>query len=184
MSYLYGDDQAAAAEPTILVVPSWGNIDPLLMEAENESDVISKVTRCWIEALEELLLRYPGRTIIYKLHPSSSGDPVMVQITQTIKSHLGDKILVRESAAPAERFAVNADVVVGEATSVLWWSGLMGKRNVISLDIFGFPHGDVMKRYPGLVTLVSDVRQIASLSPIGVAEVDLAPELAEVVGAC
>ncbi len=184
MSCLYGHEHTLSKEPTILVVPSWGNIDSLLVDGVNEAEIVSKISDRWIQALELLLIRFPGRSIMYKLHPSSGSDPVLNKITTMIKSHFEEKLVVLQTSAPAERFAIHADVVVGDVSSVLWWSGLIGKKNVISLDIFDYPHGGIMKDYSGLVTVVSDVRDIASIEWAVIQEDDRVPELADIVGTC
>lgn len=182
MSYLYGLDFLRPANPIILVVPSWGWLDSLLLEGNTPTDVARDVARCWIEALELLLTRFPGRDIKFKLHPSSHGDPVLGEITQMIKTRFCERIDIVLPSISAERFALNAEVVVGDVTSVLWWCGLISKKYVISLDIFGYPFGNMMKDYPGLVTVVSDVREIASITENVLDESYFGPGLSVVLG--
>lgn len=182
MSYLYGLEFLRPANPVILVVPSWGLIDSMLLEGNAPGDIARDVARRWTEAIELLLDRFPGRDIKYKLHPSSHGDPVLGEITQNLKARFRERLDVVLSSASAERFALNAEVVVGDVTSVLWWCGLIGKKYVISLDIFGYPFGNMMKDYPGLVTVVSDVRDLASITENALDEGYFGPELSAVLG--
>ena len=106
---------------------------------------------------------------------------MLAEITQHIKARFRERLDVVLSSASAERFALNAEVVVGDVTSVLWWCGLIGKKYVISLDVFGYPFGDLMKDYPGLVSVVSDVRELASIAENMLDQSYFGPELSEVL---
>lgn len=164
MSFLYGEENLISPTPFILVVPSWGFIDSMLLEGRTPGDIARDISQRWTDALERLLDAFPGRAIKLKLHPSSFEDPTLVAVTQNLKYHFGERFEVLPATAPAERFALFADVIVGDVSSVLWWCGLIGKKYVISLDIFGYPFGDIMKKYTGLVLFVSDIRKLSSIT--------------------
>jgi hypothetical protein len=44
---------------------------------------------------------------------------------------------------------------VGDVTTVLWWAGMHGGKVVVSLNIFGYPGGDELEKYPTIISYIS-----------------------------
>jgi len=123
---------------------------------------IESLVRLWGDALEIIQRQSNLPEIWWKLHPSFVADPIMTTVTERLSERLlGFKSMTRKMTA--EAMIVESSVVVGDVSSTLLWAMRLGKRKVLSLDIFGMPGGNEMSFYPK----ISVVDSLESLSALG-----------------
>lgn len=160
--FLYGD---YAIKNCILLLPSYGFTSRLLQEGWSQGRVIDHISRCWANAIDVLLAKYPGYDLKIKLHPASKKDLIWLAVVENLVRRF-DELAVIEVGASAEWHIAQAWVVVGDVTSALWWAAMYGGRTVISLDIFGYPGGNDMKHDAG-IHYFSSIEELGQFNKAG-----------------
>ncbi|MBF0422442.1 MAG: hypothetical protein HQL73_05560 [Magnetococcales bacterium] len=153
MRFLYGEIDES---DMILITPSYGFTSRLIVQGWSEDQVIRHVADRWYQAIDRLLQRFPGFTIKIKLHPSSRSDPIWRAILDQLVQQLPQMVVV-DPGTSAEKLIVEAKVIVGDVSNVLWWAGIIGNKVVISLDIFSYPGGDELSSYPSTIYYKTDL---------------------------
>lgn len=151
-------DQGVESEESkvILVVPSYGFTARLIECGWTVERTIASVAIGWQDAIKGLLRKFPGYSVKMKLHPASAKDAVWICILDQLKKEIPE-IEIVPSSASAEWYAASAAVIVGDISSVLWWTALLGGKIVISLDIFNYPNGDELIQYEDHIYYVSNI---------------------------
>lgn len=151
--FLYGE---VVETDTILLLPSYGFTSIMMIEEGwKQTDLVQHIAGKWCGAIENLLERFPGFAVSMKLHPASYADPVWHEIILLIQSRF-PALNVIEPNQSAEWHVVQSRVIVGDVTTLLWWAGMHGGKVVISLNIFGYPGGDELEKYPTIISYVTD----------------------------
>jgi hypothetical protein len=145
----------------ILLVPSRGYISQLFNFKYSQNDIMNTISEKWCEAIRKLLLHFPDYSIKIKLHPNSSAEPIWGGIIEKIIK-IFPEIEIINTMESAEWHVVRSKLIVGDVSSVLWWSCMIGQKKVISLNIFDYPAGDEMKEYIPLIHVVDNVKEIDS----------------------
>lgn len=116
---------------------------------ECDHHTISRLTELWGHSLESLRKKTGPGPILWKLHPSFIGEPVMEAVTQALSERLPD-FHSMTGRMTAEEMMVQSDVVVGDASTVLLWASRCPGKVVISLAIWDLADEDEMAHYPGI----------------------------------
>lgn len=178
LRFLHGD---FTISDTILVLPSSAP-SCLLALGWSERRAIDHMAQCWAAAMQGLLAIFPGYQIKIKLHPSAMHDQIWSEILRNILRDI-PTLQVVAIGENAEWHIAQSRVIVGDVTSALWWAAMFGNKQIVSLDIFGFPGGDDMKHYADSMQYVTAVEQIRNV-PSVMASDDFRPAafLADVIG--
>jgi hypothetical protein len=155
-TFLYGE---MAAVDKILLLPSYGFTSMMIEAGWKDIDLVQHIAGKWCDAIAKLLLQFPGYELEMKLHPASLGDPIWHEIVKSIQLRYPTLQLIKSSES-AEYHIVKSRVIVGDVSTVLWWAGMLGGKVCISLDIFGYPGGDELKRYPEIISYISSCEEI------------------------
>ena len=90
------------------------------------------------------------------MHPNALNDLTWGKII--------DLILVRKpfivnlpANDKAEKHIIQSKVIVGDVSTVLWWSSFFNKKIIISFDIFNYPGGDDMKYYEPFIKYINNL---------------------------
>lgn len=150
-------------EKLVSLLPSWGFPAQLAARTAQEHDAAAlDIASRWLEVVEILSVKLPGYRFAWKLHPAAAGDPISQKITE----HMQGEVPGLEVAPPgtsAQQLIIRSRVVVVDVSTVFWWTGFLGGKVVISLDVFGFPGGDEAKHYNGVV-YVNDMNQLRAIT--------------------
>ena len=155
----------------ITLRPTWGLVSQLSARL-GAAEAADRMARDWVGALAVLRERLGGLPACIKLHPLAKGDPAMQAMVAQMKDIMPD-LEVIDPRISAERLILQSFCVVGDVSSVLWWSSMLGNRIVISLDAWGLPLGDEFMHHRGVIY----VREPASLGTAS-----LAPDAGEARG--
>lgn len=124
---------------------------------------VDALVRLWGQALEIVQHQSGLPEIWWKLHPSFVDDPVMTAVTERLSERLhGFQSMTGKMTA--EAMIVESSVVVGDVSSALLWALRLGRRKVLSLDVFDMSVGNEMSFYPG-IAVVHSLEILRSLGP-------------------
>lgn len=148
-----------------------------------DSHTVERLTDLWGRSLEIVRDKAGGGPILWRLHPSFVGDPVMEGVTSALARRLPD-FHALNGQMTAEQMMMQSAVVVGDVSTVLLWANRCRDKAVISLAIWGLEDEDEMAHYPGIRV----VRSVDELQAIPAAELrgngparDAAPSVLETV---
>ena len=131
----------------ISILPSYGFIEDLTIKKKvSETEAIKIVSKRWISAIKLLKNKFQNYKIILKQHPNSYKNGLFSNVVKEIKNVVPDIDIVHQEIE-STKLILNAKVVVSDVSTVLWLASFMKNKIVISLDIFGYEGGDVMKYY-------------------------------------
>lgn len=115
-----------------------------------EGDVVKRLSEIWIATIKILSQKFPECRFIWKLHPNSENDRMMLEITKLI-----DKRCINFQVLPlkenAQKWMVKSKLIVTDISTVFWWANMLKNKIVISLDVFGYAAGDEAKYYDGVL---------------------------------
>ncbi len=154
--FLYGKVEEA---DVILLLPGHGYTSRMLEEGWTKKSLVKHLADKWCDAIEGLLEGFPNYKLKIKLHPSSFEDPLWKKIIEVIRERFPAAEVVPPKLS-AEWCVVQSRVIVGDVSTVLWWAGLLGKKVVISLDIFGYPGGGEMESYSQLMNTIKNLSSL------------------------
>jgi hypothetical protein len=151
--FLYGK---AIQTNSILLLPSYGYTARMLESGWESARLADHLAGKWCEAIAMLLKKFPGYSVKLKLHPGSFSDPLWKNIIKSIRVGFPD-ITIIDPVQSAEWHVIQSKIIVGDVTTVLWWAAMFGTRVIVSLDIFGYPRGDELKKYKPLITVIDSL---------------------------
>ncbi|MDP3014213.1 MAG: hypothetical protein Q8M92_08240, partial [Candidatus Subteraquimicrobiales bacterium] len=112
-------------------------------------DIVEMISSKWVEAISVMKMKFPDYNFFWKLHPAQKTDHLWKSITNRIQYKYPEiTILIPEENA--QKWILKSKVIVGEVSSVLWWSSFFATKITISLDIFGISFMDFFKNYDGV----------------------------------
>jgi hypothetical protein len=147
-------------EDQIVILPS-ANLEALIENGIDSGKIVSFIGKKWCEAIHELADHFKDFKIKIKLHPSSSPD-LWHQVINLVNTKYNIELV--DQSISAEYLIMKSRVVVGDVSSVLWWALLIGNKIIISLDTFGYEHGNEMRSYGSGINYVNEVSQIRKLN--------------------
>lgn len=134
----------------LLILPSYGFINKYQKEnKKSNDDVINIISARWIEAIGIMKIKFSNHIFYWKLHPIQSRDFLWQEITNNVKREFPDVILLSPDEN-AQMWILKSKVVIGEVSTVLWWSSFFTKKITISFDIFGISSMDFFRNYEGV----------------------------------
>jgi len=102
----------------------------------------------WVEALNILREKYPKHRFLMKFHPGAKDKYIL-----PVKSYFSKQCSFLSFAPKtdgAEELMVNSQVVVGDASTTLWWARAEGSKTVISLDFENHGISNSMAAYKSI----------------------------------
>ncbi|MCX5698519.1 MAG: hypothetical protein NTX01_02330 [Candidatus Omnitrophica bacterium] len=137
-------------ENIVLILPSYGHIDVYQNETKkSDEEVIKLISLKWIEAISLLKFKFENYNFNWKLHPAQKQDYLWQEITIKVRRAYPDITLLPPDEN-AQKWILKSKVIVGEVSSVIWWSAFFETKITISLDIFGISLMDFFKNYEGV----------------------------------
>ncbi len=138
-------------EELISIFPTYGLVSQLsALRGVPIEEIASEVADKWIAVITVLLQKFPGFTAVWKLHPSSANDSLMLDITRRVEKGC-DKLRVLAPSENAQMWMLRSRVVVTDISTIFWWANLLQDKIVVSLDLFGYPNGDEARYYEGVL---------------------------------
>jgi hypothetical protein len=137
------------AVPRIAFLPTNALISTLSRRA-GEDAAIRAMGDTWARALTILRERLGAVPIVAKLHPGAADDPRMIAVMRRVQAEIPE-VEILDPADSAERIILGSNCVVGDVSSVLWWTCMVGGRTVVSVDAWGLDAGDEFRHFPGVV---------------------------------
>lgn len=139
------------AENLISIFPSYGFVNQLsIKNGISTEKIVEAVSDKWVAVIKTLTQKFPGSTIVWKLHPGAADDPMMLDISRRIKSRC-EYLNILPAPENAHLWAIKSKIVVTDVSTIFWWSVMLQNKIVISLDCFGYPNGDEAKFYDGVL---------------------------------
>ena len=148
----------------IALLPTWGVLD-LLAAQIGSAEAQRSMFEIWRDTLLALRERLGPLPMRVKLHPAAASDPRAHQIMEQLAQAIDGLIVVAPSIS-AETVILSSSCVVGDFSSVLWWTYQLGGRTIVSVDPWLLPGADEMRYYPGIVYV---------RTPAEIAHADLRP---------
>jgi len=145
---LYGVKEQDA----VLILPSL----IALRGFKEEEETINK----WVTALNLIKEQFPNYKFLIKFHPSNTSDDLKV-----LKTYLHEEckfLVFLDRKNRAEELILKSKIIVGDASTTLWWANLKGNKVVISLNMKDYPVSDNMKRYSKILC-IDDMKTIANI---------------------
>lgn len=143
---LYGFDE----ENNVLILLSYGALNRYQKENnKSDEDIVEIISSKWIEAISMMKMKFPDHKFFWKLHPAQKTDHLYKAVTDRIQ-HEYPEITILLPEENAQKWILKSKVIVGEVSSVLWWSSFFATKITISLDVFGISCMDFFKYYTGV----------------------------------
>lgn len=137
-------------ENIVLILPSYGRIDVYQNETKkSDEEIIKLISLKWIEAISLLKIKFENYNFNWKLHPAQKQDYLWQEITIKVRQAYPDITLLAPDEN-AQKWILKSKVIVGQVSSVIWWSAFLETKIVISLDVFGVSLMDFFKNYEGV----------------------------------
>lgn len=166
----------------IVFLPTLGYVDTLGARLGSLEEAAKQMAALWRDVLLVLRERL-GWPVYAKLHPSAGKNLGMVMMMEQLQREVPG-LTVLEPHESAERAIMAGRCVVGDMSSVLWWSLLLGGRTVISVDGWGMEGGDEFRHYDGVVYVrTPDELRTADLQPAFAGGTKGLPRLTDVIAA-
>lgn len=151
----------------IAFLPTWGMTTELSSQIGTDA-AFRKVYQSWESALFILRQRLGPLPIRVKLHPAAAKDAFSCKLAETLAANLGGTEVFDPSFS-AEQIVLASSCVLGDVSSILWWTYMLGGRQIVSVQAWETTFGDEMRHYPGVVC-VTDPAELANV-PLPIAEV-------------
>ena len=137
-------------ENNVLILLSYGDLNRYQKENnKSNEDIVEMMSSKWVEAISEMKMKFPDHNFFWKLHPAQKTDLLWNEITNRIQRRYPE-ITILPPEENAQKWILKSKVIVGEVSSVLWWSSFFANKITISLDIFGISFMDFFKYYNGV----------------------------------
>ena len=147
----------------IVVLPSNAYAITLMRDRNwSRTEAVAHFSALWAEAIARLRDRFAGYRLLWKLHPSSADDPLMLAITDGVRDRIPE-LDVRPVRDSAELLALANNIVVSDVSTILYWSRNISGLVPISLDVFGVRGGGDMKAYDG-IAYIDDLSALDTLA--------------------
>jgi len=137
-------------ENIILILLSYGHLNRYQIEVKySNEDIVEMISSKWIEVISAMKIKFPNYNFFWKLHPAQKHDLLWKAITNRIQHEYPDITLLLPEEN-AQKWILKSKVIVGEVSSVLWWSSFFATKITISFDIFGISFTDFFKYHRGV----------------------------------
>jgi hypothetical protein len=146
--YSYFFNQNPNIAPTISIFPTWG----VFNESYDED---------WLNIIHKLRNSYENHKIQIKFHPGAKDSYIEDIFNKVSKKVRNIEILPRDT--PAFKMVVDSSIIIGDTTSVLWFSTYFKNKKVYSLDVFNLFNGDCLKIYSDKLNYIDDMKKLDSL---------------------
>lgn len=143
--YLYFFDQSPKISSTISIFPTWG----VFSKSADEE---------WVNIIHKLRNSYKNHKIQIKFHPGIEDSYIEDIFSKVSKKVSNIEILHRDT--PAFKMVVDSSIIIGETTSVLWFSTYFKNKRVFSLDVFNYINGDCLKIYSDKLNYIDDIKKL------------------------
>lgn len=136
-----------AEEPIIAVMPSNGYLSNKVARLGGGIETVVRTAAVWSQALSLIHAKFPDCRIVWKAHPASSIEPLYTELVRRVREML-PALEEWPASHDGQDLAKRARVVVSDVSSSLWWAGLVDSKVAISLDLFDYRGGDVLRHVP------------------------------------
>lgn len=120
----------------------------LLENLKDSKNKFELLVNNWLDIIRILKNKYFRYKILIKLHPADSKSKIWDEIITKLQEENPDITLV-PNTQDAIPIIISSEVVVSENSTVLWFAKyLEEKKNLISIDFFNLPFGDIYKNVP------------------------------------
>jgi len=169
-------------EPGIALLPTWGFLTDLVSRYGRD-EALRVMRTGWRDTLLALRHRLGNLPIRVKLHPAAANDPHSRDLMSDLAREIPG-LTVLAPTASAEQLVIRSTCVVGDISSILWWSSMLGDRIVVSLNAWNVTLGDEFSHYPAVVYVRTPAAILdAQLNPAHASSPDL-PSVTDYLKAC
>lgn len=145
----------------IAFLPTRGLTTALAKEIGAEA-AFERAYQTWEKTLLTLRARLGPLPIRAKLHPGAADDPLSRKLFEKLARSI-EGVQIFDPAFSAEQLVLASSCVVGDVSSILWWTYMLGGRQIVSVNAWDVPLGDEMRYHPS-VTYVTDPADLATVS--------------------
>ena len=136
----------------ITIFTSYGGVSQKLFKGERESDLLLMYSSGWSDIILKCVNKYPKSRIVLKNHPVVASDPFWIKFNNILLRNFGNRIEF-DTTSTAEDLVFSSKMVLGETSTILWWSSLQSNVESYCIDIFGFGSSKEMSSCNDLVVI-------------------------------
>lgn len=146
----------------IMILPTYGNIkiskSKYLIDKE-----LKEIAIKWLEALRIFKNKVKVNKVFLKLHPAMINDIYWDKIISYLLNKDKDISIIKKKES-AESLIIASKFILGDNSSVLWWSSLFKNKMTISLDIFDYKGGNLYENFSNDIIYINNLKDLKKVN--------------------